>query len=126
MDKPRILSVVQCSFDHGSISRHLGKAYGAEVTGADTKGPALTSLRAGKFDLVLVNRVLDVDGTSGIDLIHAIKADPELAPLPVMLVSNYADAQAEAKAAGALTGFGKADLRRGPVPALDSLLPRAV
>jgi two-component system, chemotaxis family, chemotaxis protein CheY len=126
MDKPRILSVGQCSFDHASISRHLGKTYGAEVTGADTKGQALTSLRAGEFDLVLVNRVLDGDGSSGLDLIRAIKADPELAGVPVMLVSNYEDAQAEAKAVGALPGFGKADLRHGAVPALESLLARAV
>jgi two-component system chemotaxis response regulator CheY len=126
MDKPRILSIGQCSFDHASISRHLGKAYGAVVTAADTRGQALTSLRAGEFDLVLVNRVLDGDGSSGIDLIRAIKAEAELAGLPVMLVSNYAEAQAEAKAAGALPGFGKADLRHGVVPTLETLLARAV
>lgn len=126
MDKPRILSVGQCSFDHRSIARHLGEAYGAEVTAADTKGQALTSLRAGEFDLVLVNRVLDGDGSSGLDLIRAIKADPGVAGMPVMLVSNYEDAQAEAQDAGALPGFGKADLLRGPVPALDTALARAV
>jgi CheY-like chemotaxis protein len=126
MDKPRILSVGQCSFDHGSISRHLRQAYRAEVTAADTKGQTLTSLRAGEFDLVLVNRVLDGDGSPGIEVIRAIKADPELASVPVMLVSNYEDAQAEARAAGALPGFGKSDLRHGPVPALDTLLARPV
>ena len=65
MDKPRILSVGQCSFDHGSISRHLAKATGPRSPAADTKGQALTSLRAGEFDLVLVNRVLDGDGCPG-------------------------------------------------------------
>ncbi len=126
MDKPRILSVGQCSFDHASISRHLGQTYGAEVTGADTKGQALTSLRAGEFDLVLVNRVFDSDGSSGLELIRAIKADPDVAGVPVMLVSNYEDAQTEARDAGALPGFGKADLLRGAVPALETLLARAV
>ena len=43
-----------------------------------------------------------------------------------MLVSNYDDAQAEARSAGALAGFGKADLRHGAVPALDGLLARPV
>ena len=38
-----------------------------------------------------------------------------------MLVSNYEDAQAEAQAAGALPGFGKADLRHGAVPALEAV-----
>jgi len=126
MDKPRILSVGQCSFDHGSINRHLGQTYGAEVARADTKGQALATLRAGEFDLVLVNRVLDADGSSGLDLIRAIKADPTLAGLPVMLVSNYEDAQVEAQSLGALPGFGKTDLRHGAVPALETLLARPV
>jgi len=126
MDKPRILSVGQCSFDHASITRHLGKTYGAEVAGADTRGQALVTLRAGEFDLVLVNRVLDADGTSGVELIRAIKAEPELAGVPVMLVSNYEDAQVEAKAAGALPGFGKTDLRHGSVAALETVLARPV
>jgi CheY-like chemotaxis protein len=122
MDKPRILSVGQCSFDHGLITRHLGKTYGAEVAGANTVGEALVTLRAGEFDLVLVNRVFDGDGSSGLDLIRAIKADPELANVPVMLVSNYEDAQTEAQSLGALPGFGKSDLRLGPVPALEPVL----
>jgi CheY-like chemotaxis protein len=126
MDKPRILSIGQCSFDHGSIVRHLGQIYGAEVAGADTKGQALVTLRAGEFDLVLVNRVLDADGTSGLDLIRAIKAEPDLAGLPVMLVSNHEDAQSEAQSVGALPGFGKADLRLAAVPALENLLARPV
>lgn len=86
-------------------------------------GEALVSLRAGAFDLVLVNRVFDGDGTSGLALIGAIKADPELADVPVMLVSNYPEAQAEAKQLGALPGFGKGDLRAGrSVAALDAAL----
>ncbi len=76
-------------------------------------GQALTSLRAGEFDLVLVNRIFDGDGSKGIELIRAIKADPHLARTPVMLVSNYAEAQAEAKELGALPGFGKGDLGAG-------------
>jgi CheY-like chemotaxis protein len=126
MDSPRILSAGQCSFDHGIISRHLRKIYGAEVAGADTMGRALVTLRAGEFDLVLVNRVFDGDGTSGLDLIRAIKADPELAAIPVMLVSNYQDAQADARALGALPGFGKADLLQDSVPALEAVFARAV
>lgn len=126
MDSPRILSVGQCSFDHSSIARHLKKSYGAEVAGANTKSEALVTLRAGEFDLVLVNRVFDGDGTSGLDLIRAIKAEPELAGIPLMLVSNYQDAQDEAKALGALPGFGKADLLRDSVPALEAVFARAV
>jgi hypothetical protein len=46
------------------------------------------------------------------DLIKRVKADPQLQSVPVMLVSNYEDAQAEAVAAGAAVGFGKAALGR--------------
>jgi CheY-like chemotaxis protein len=124
MDKPRILSVGQCSFDHRLISRHLRKMYGAEVAGANTIGEALVTLRAGEFDLVLVNRVLDGDGTSGLDVIQAIKAEPELAGIPVMLVSNYHEAQTEAQTLGALPGFGKTDLLHNSVPALEAIFAR--
>ena len=47
-----------------------------------------------------------------VDLIRRVKADAALRDVPVMLVSNYADAQAAAVQAGALPGFGKADLGR--------------
>ena len=126
MDKPRILSVGQCSFDHGMISRHLRMIYGADVVRANTVGEALVSLRAGNFDLVLVNRIFDGDGTPGVDLIRAIKSEPDLAGLPVMLVSNYEDAQAEAQSVGALPGFGKTDLLQKTVPALESVFAKAV
>ena len=120
---PRVLDVGQCGFDHGSIARHLKSKFGAEVTAADSAGQALVSLRAGEFDLVLVNRIFDADGSKGIDLIRSIKADPELARVPVMLVSNYAEAQAEARELGALPGFGKGEIQSGrPVAPLAEVL----
>jgi two-component system chemotaxis response regulator CheY len=57
-----------------------------------------------------VNRVSDLDGSPGLDLIRTLKADPELAGFPVMLVSDLARAQTDAEAEGALPGFGKSDL----------------
>ena len=110
---PRVLNVGQCDYDHGSISRYLQSKYAAEVMAADSEGQALVSLRTGAFDLVLVNRLFDGDGTPGLALIRSIKGDPDLAQIPVMLVSNYAEAQAEAKELGALPGFGKGDIGSG-------------
>jgi two-component system, chemotaxis family, chemotaxis protein CheY len=106
----RILSVGQCGFDHGSLSRFFARRFGAEVVGADTPGEALDALRSGPFDLVLVNRVSNGDGSPGLELIRAMKSDPALADSPVMLVSNYPDAQDQAVALGALRGFGKSQL----------------
>ena len=106
----RVLSAGQCFADHSGITRVMGKAFGAEVVGVHSEREALTLLRQKAFALVLVNRVFDADGSSGLDLIRAIKAEDALKHLPVMLVSNYEEAQAQAVAAGATPGFGKAAL----------------
>jgi CheY-like chemotaxis protein len=111
MPAKRVLSVGQCLADHGSISRTFA-GFGAEVVPAHAAAEALGRLRQEQFDLVLVNRVLDRDGSAGLDLIRTLRADEKLRDVPVMLVSNYADAQEEATAAGAAPGFGKADLGR--------------
>jgi CheY-like chemotaxis protein len=63
-----------------------------------------------KFDLVLVNRKLDRDDSEGLDIVKSIKADPRLAAVPVMLITNYAEHQETAVAAGAEYGFGKKEL----------------
>ncbi len=112
MSRPRILSVGQCGFDHSSISRFLQQSCDAQVDAADSKGEALDALRAepALYDLVLVNRVFDRGGDSGFDLIKEVREDSTLAEVPVMLVSNFADAQRQATELGALPGFGKSDV----------------
>jgi two-component system chemotaxis response regulator CheY len=110
MPSKRVLSVGQCGADHGSISWTLQRAFGAEVVPAATAASARALLVRGGFDLVLVNRVFDADGDGGLAFVRDLKADPTLTALPVMLVSNYSDAQDEAVQAGALPGFGKAAL----------------
>ena len=110
MTTKRILSVGQCAADHSRISRTFQQAFAAEVVGVDTNVEALDKLRREAFALVLVNRVFDADGASGMDFIEQVKSDAALAQTPVMLVSNYADAQKQAVEAGATAGFGKAEL----------------
>jgi len=106
----RVLDVGNCSLDHGSIRRLVEESFDAEVVRARRADDALRALRHGPFGLVLVNRQFARTAALGLDLIRQIKADPQLAAIPVMLLSNYADAQQEAVAAGAEPGFGKADL----------------
>src|SRR5262245_41631994 len=108
MTTKRVLNVGQCYADQGSILRTLRKAFAVEVVAADTTAEAIQILRRESFALVLVNRVLDSDGTAGLELIRQVRTEEGLRPVPVMLVSNYEDAQAEAVAAGAVPGFGKA------------------
>jgi CheY-like chemotaxis protein len=106
----RVLSVGQCFADHSGISRVLRGSFGVEVVGADTQREALDLLRQDSFSLVLINRVFDADGCSGLELIRAIKSEEMLRDLPVMLVSNYEDAQVQAVREGSVPGFGKAAL----------------
>jgi CheY-like chemotaxis protein len=69
-----------------------------------------TLLREGAYALVLVNRKLDRDQSEGIEVIKQIKEDPELADVPVMLITNYAEYQEAAIATGATRGFSKLKL----------------
>ncbi|MBS0210513.1 MAG: response regulator [Planctomycetes bacterium] len=109
-DKKRVLDVGQCVPDHAAIRRLVEGTFGAEVV--QTHGPedTLAALTGGHFDLVLINRKLDADYTDGIEILKQIKADPRIAAVPVMLVTNYAEHQQASVAAGGAPGFGKAEL----------------
>lgn len=102
-----VLAIGNCSYDHGKLRAAICEHFDAEVHAASHADEALSLLGEQSFDLVLVNRVLEVDRSSGIDLIRRIKGDPQLGDPPVMLVSNFADAQEQAVEAGAKPGFGK-------------------
>ena len=103
----RVLAIGNCSYDHGNLSSAIREHFDAEVHAAADAEEALGLLGPGSYDLVLVNRVLEVDRSSGIDLVRRIKDDPQLGDLAVMLVSNFSDAQEKAVEAGAVAGFGK-------------------
>lgn len=110
MPPPRVLSVGQCGYDSAQLAAFLTRDFGAEVLEADTAEEAIEALERVTVHLVLVNRVGDRDGASGLDLIRQIRARPALADLPLILVSNLADAQDQAVQAGACPGFGKSQL----------------
>jgi two-component system chemotaxis response regulator CheY len=110
MTAKRVLSVGQCFADHGCITRTLTRHFTAEVVPAATVEEVKDQLRQGTFDLILVNRIFDADGSSGLELIDQLKKDSASSDIPVMLVSNYEDAQQHAVSKGALPGFGKASL----------------
>jgi DNA-binding response OmpR family regulator len=103
----RVLSVGQCQTDNGSLRWMLRSRFDAEVVAAANGAEAMEKLDREHIDLVLVNRVLDADGSPGVDVVRKVK---QASAVPVMLVSNHADAQAEAVAAGAVPGFGKSAL----------------
>jgi DNA-binding response OmpR family regulator len=104
----RVLDIGQCGFDGPRLRKMLREKVGAEVECADTLDEARDKLHGAAFDLVMVNRELARDRSSGIETIRAILM--EWPGTKVMLVSDRAAAQEEAMKLGAVRGFGKAQL----------------
>lgn len=103
----KVLNVGQCDPDHGSISRFLQGHFDVAIDRSKLPADTLEKLRSEKYDLVLINRKLDEDYSEGMDILKTMQADEELKSIPVMIVSNFAESQEEAVAAGAQYGFGK-------------------
>ncbi len=103
--------VGHCGPDVHLLKRVISRAApGAAIEVVDDEA-ALTRFHSPRF-VLLVNRKLDgmFEATGGIELISSLAQQAEDARPALMLVSNFADAQAEAQAVGALPGFGKAEL----------------
>jgi two-component system chemotaxis response regulator CheY len=110
MPHQRVLSLGQCGADHANLSGNIERHFDAAVVPVATAEEALAELRQDTFALILVNRILDADGSSGLEFVKRMKQEQSLRDVPIMLVSNLEDAQREAIGAGAMPGFGKAAL----------------
>ena len=104
-----VLSIGQCSADHASISRLLQNKFQAIIKTADSIEEANKHSHHSSIDLILVTRIFDLTGEEGLNFIRDHLAGPAKL-IPVILISNYADAQESAVALGARRGFGKAAL----------------
>ena len=102
-----LLDCGNCGPDFNSIRQMVKTNFGASVVQSHGTEDTLKLLRDKKIDLVTVNRKLDRDYTDGMDVIRAIKSDPEVSSVPVMLVTNYEEHQDSAIAEGCVRGFGK-------------------
>ncbi|MCH2210325.1 MAG: response regulator [Fuerstiella sp.] len=109
MIQKTVLSVGQCGPDHASISRFLVGHFNVQVIATDLPSDTLETLYRQDVDLVLINRKLDTDGTDGMEILKTLKNNKEHAHVPVMIVSNFDDAQLAAVQEGAVHGFGKAE-----------------
>lgn len=103
----RVLSVGQCGPDNSTLTAYLKKHFDVAIDYADLPADTAEKLRGEPYDLVLINRKLDADYSDGMEILKAIKADPETKSVPVMLISNYEEHQQAAIACGACPGFGK-------------------
>ncbi len=106
----QVLLIGHCAADTASLQRMLGSHFSVRIESAATRRESLIIAKQTSFDLVLVNRVLDQDGSPGLEVIREWVSTPAIAACPVMLVSNFQSAQQEAVEAGAQPGFGKQQL----------------
>ena len=105
----RILLVGHCGVDGPMLQREIATQIGsAEAVRVNSMDDLCEACDDGA-DLLLVNREpVGFTPLMGIDLIRQLsQAYPDQ---KVMLVSDYPEAQEEATRAGALPGFGKADV----------------
>lgn len=100
-----ILSVGNCSYDYSTLSQALKEKFDVALQNADTAHDAEKAIANHQFDLILVNRLFDINQDSGIALIKKLK-DQKLST-PLMLISNFPESQTEAVSVGAVRGFGK-------------------
>ena len=104
----KILDVGQCGFDGPRMAKLWKDRLGAQVTNAADADEALEAVEAEDYDIILVNRLLASDESSGLDVIDQL-IDAGVKS-PIMMVGDRSDAQDEAVEHGAVRGFGKADL----------------
>lgn len=102
-----LLDCGNCGPDFNSIRRMVTANFGASVIQSHGVEDTLEILRTRHIDLVTVNRKLDRDYSDGMEVVKAIKADPQVGSVPVMLITNYEEHQQSALAAGCVRGFGK-------------------
>ncbi len=107
MTEKKVLSIGQCCADHSTISNFLTKKFNAVTINADTSKEAFSLLNEKSFDLILVNRIFDTNGEAGLDFIVKF-SNQGIIKTPIMLVSNFDEAQKNAINKGAKLGFGKA------------------
>ena len=101
----RVLDVGNCGPDHYSISEMIRTQFDAEIDQAHAAADAIPMLSKHSYDLVMVNRLLDRDGSPGMDVIAEVRQ--QRPNIPVMMITNFSDHQDAAIAAGAVLGFGK-------------------
>ena len=105
----KVLDVGQCPPDHMAL-RRLVESFGARMEQVALPAEALELLKEQSFDLVFVNRKIDLDYTDGIELVRMMKENEETREIPVMVISNFEETQDEVVALGGERGFGKSEI----------------
>jgi len=119
-----VLDVGNCTPDHVMIRRMLTDHFDVNVDRVMFVSEALERMKQQAYALILVNRLIFEDGSDGLELLRQSRRDLPTLNTPIMLVSNYPEAQARAIEAGAAPGFGKATIgSRQTIEMLSRYLP---
>lgn len=120
-----VLDVGNCDPDHGMIQQMLRENFDIRIDRVMFVDDALARMRENRYDIVLFNRLIFENGTEGIELLKKAKADPALQSVPIMMISNFEEAQAASVAAGGEPGFGKKSVfADATIQMLSRYLPR--
>jgi hypothetical protein len=106
----KVALVGHCGPDSSFLRMAVSSADRAiKVLSVDDSGELQHALADG-VDLLLLNREMPYgfDAGLGVDMIPGLRK--KYPAVKIMLISNYAEAQAAAVAAGALPGFGKREI----------------
>lgn len=103
----KVLDVGNCDPDHNMIRKTLMKHFDVEIDRVMFVDEAIEKLRERSYDLVMFNRLIFDDGSEGIELLRQAKSESSLTGTPIMMISNFKEAQAKSIAAGGVPGFGK-------------------
>jgi two-component system, cell cycle response regulator len=80
--------VVEDQLENRNLMAYLLRAFAYEVTTADDGAQGLAAARQARPDLMLIDIQMPV--MDGFELLAALKADPELSPIPAVAVSALA------------------------------------
>jgi DNA-binding NarL/FixJ family response regulator len=108
--KKKVLLVGHCGPDSSYLRSAVRSALkDVDILSADDN-PSLQHAMASGVELALINRELGwgFDPQSGIEMISELRN--RFPNIPLMLISNYPEAQSAAMAAGAVAGFGKSEI----------------
>lgn len=105
--KSRLLDVGNCDPDHSTIRRMLTSHFDVDIDRVMFVDEAIKKMTVNQYDLVLVNRLIFADGSEGIELHSRVRDNPAVRPAPIMMISNFKEAQERSVFAGGVPGFGK-------------------
>ena len=109
----RVVIAGQCGVDGPWVEEFVNSLGGVEACRVQDEEGLVSALEGG-CDLILFNRELvgDFDEEEGVELMKRLRG--EYPGIKMMLVSDRSEAQREAEGAGAVKGFGKAELDQDP------------